>query len=73
MPGNRLSGAARRSASLRMAACGATGMPWLAMKAFSAMRSCTMATASAAGLTRQRVASARRLSAGTFSNSVVTA
>ena len=40
---------------------------------FSAMRSCTTATASAAGLTRQRAASARRLSAGTFSNSVVTA
>jgi len=36
------------------------------------MRSCAMATASPLGRTEQWLASHRRLSAGTFSNSVVT-
>ena len=53
--------------------CGATGTPHFTKWAFSRARSCATATADAAGDTGSVAASCASASAGTFSNSVVTA
>ena len=51
----------------------AVANPCRSRKLFSAIRSCAMATAAAGGRTRTHADSRSSASAGTFSNSVVTA
>ena len=77
MPGKSASGMAAMSSSEAITWCGAGITPdspaQSTKKRFSAMRSCATDTQAAAGATKLFCASSAMLSAGTFSNSVVTA
>ncbi len=73
MPGSRAGSTTAASAAPASTAYGATGSPQPDRNAFSAMRSCAIATLAAAGETRAVRARNSSAAAGTFSNSVVAA
>jgi hypothetical protein len=73
IPGSKSSPTAASCAGVSITACGATGTPQRTKWAFSAARSCAIATDSDAGATGRCAPKVTKAGAGTFSNSVVMA